>query len=105
VPAESKRFQRRIGARDRWFLGLLACALLIGALGAVILRDDGSRARAGARCVKTIRPGFMGGATYTYCGKDAAAFCRRSAAGDEGLAAQCERLGLIARRPQATTKG
>jgi hypothetical protein len=99
VPAESKRFQRRVGARDLWFMGLLACALLISGVGALLLMDRGSSASADARCVKTIRPGFMGGATYTYCGKNAAAFCRRSSADDEGVARQCERLGLIARQP------
>jgi hypothetical protein len=99
VPAESRRFQRRIGARDRWFLGLLACALLLCAVGAFVLIDHGSSSSADARCVKTLRPGFMGAATYKYCGKDAVAFCRRSAAGDRQLASQCARLRVQARKP------
>jgi hypothetical protein len=99
VPAESKRFQRRIGARDLWFMGLLAGALALSAIGAVILRDGGSSPSADARCVSTLRPGFMGGATYRYCGKDAVAFCRRSAAGDRELAPQCARIGVHMRKP------
>ncbi len=99
MPAESERFQRRIGARDRWFLGLLACALLLCAVGAFLLVGDGSSSRADARCVSTLRPGFMGGATYKYCGKDAVAFCRRSAGGDRQLASQCARLRVHARKP------
>jgi hypothetical protein len=105
VPAESERLLRRIGARDRLFLAVLALATLVGAVVAIVLvsgRSSGPSVRAG--CVSVVRSGFMGGATYTYCGKDASAFCRRrSAAGDDAVARQCELLGLIARRPQATS--
>jgi hypothetical protein len=99
VPAESGRFQRRIGVRDRWFLGLLAVGLLLCAVGAFVLMSDGSSSSADTRCVSTRRPGFMGAATYTYCGRDAVAFCRRSAAGDPRLASQCARLRVQARKP------
>jgi hypothetical protein len=102
VPAESSRLERRIGARDRWFLGLLACALLIVAVGAILLRGDDSGSRMGAGCVSTNRPGFTGAATYTYCGKDARAFCRRFTADDRDVAAQCQRLGIRLARRQRT---
>ena len=100
MPTESRRFQRRIGARDRWFLGLLACALLLCAVGAFVLMGDGSSSSADARCVSTQRPGFMGAATYTYCGKDAVAFCRRSTADDPELASECARLRVTPRKPR-----
>jgi hypothetical protein len=101
VPAEARRFQQRIGTRDRWFLGLLACALLIGGVAAVLLNDRSSPT-VGAGCVSTNRPGFTGAATYTYCGKYARAFCRRSAGDDTDIAAQCQRLGIRLRDRQAT---
>ena len=41
----------------------------------------------------------MGAATYTYCGKDAVAFCRRAPAGDQDLASQCAQLRVHARKP------
>jgi hypothetical protein len=94
VPAESERLLRRIGARDRLFLAVLALATLVGAVVAIVLvsgRSSGPSVRAG--CVSVVRSG-----------KDASAFCRRrSAAGDDAVARQCELLGLIARRPQATS--
>jgi len=73
--------------------------LLLCAVGAFVLMSDGSNSSADARCVSTRRPGFKGAATYRYCGKDAVAFCRRSAAGDHQLASQCARLRVRARKP------
>jgi hypothetical protein len=98
VPAESGASSGE-SVRDRWFLGLLACVLLLSVVGAYVLMGDGSSSRADGRCVSTRRPGFMGAATYTYCGKDAVAFCRRSAAGDPRLASQCARLRVQPRKP------
>jgi hypothetical protein len=39
----------------------------------------------------------MGAATFKACGADAATFCRRSAAGDEEIAAKCKEAGLTPR--------
>ena len=36
----------------------------------------------------------MGGATFRYCGPDAATFCQASGAEDKSVAAKCEALGL-----------
>lgn len=104
MPAEAKRFQQRIGARDRWFLALLASALLIGGVAAVLLSDRPAPT-VGASCVSTNRPGFTGAATYTYCGREARTFCRRSAAGDADVAAQCRRLGIRPARGQSLPNG
>jgi hypothetical protein len=69
----------------------------VGAPGALLLGSRGSAPSAGAGCVTTNRAYIMGGADFTYCGADAVAACRRSATGDPGLAAQCERIGLTRR--------
>ena len=97
MPVETGRLQRRIGPRDRRFLALLACAALVGTPSAVLLGGHGERSSVGARCVTTTGASIMGGATFTYCGASAVAFCRRSASGDERVAARCARLGLARR--------
>jgi hypothetical protein len=98
VPAEVIRLQRRLGARDRWFLGLLALAVLIGTAAALAVgRYSSPGASADAGCVSIMRASWMGAATFKACGADAATFCRRSAAGDEEIAAKCEEAGLATR--------
>jgi hypothetical protein len=94
VPAEATRLQRRIGARDRWFLALLAVAALIGTASALVFGQRSADPSAEARCVAIIRASWMGGATFKYCGADAATFCRRAAGSDKEIASQCERAGL-----------
>ena len=98
MPADSERLQRRITGRDRRFLALLALLALAGTPGAVLLLPQGTRPSRDARCVTTMRASIIGGATYKYCGADAAAACQQSATDDKGLAARCEKLGLT-RRP------
>jgi hypothetical protein len=90
VPSESERLHRRVGRRDRWFVGIVALATAVGTPLAIVLVGHGSAAPAG--CVRTLEPGFMGGQTGTYCGKRAAAVCRARADADASLAAQCRRL-------------
>ena len=92
MPAEGERLRRRLGRRDRLFLGVAAVALV--AVIAVLLLA-GPRSGSNAGCVSYSHPGPTGGATYTFCGRRARRFCR-SAARDHGAAAvaACERLGL-----------
>ena len=92
MPAESKRLHRRVRSRDRWFVGLVVASTAIGTPLAVVLGSHGSSLRPG--CVATLRQGFMGGQTTTYCSRQAVQVCRREAAGDASLAALCRRQGL-----------
>ena len=95
MPAEAIRLQRRLGARDRWFLILLAIAVLAGTAAALAVeRFSSSGASADAGCVSVTRASWMGAATFKACGADAAAFCRRSADGDEEIAVKCREAGL-----------
>jgi hypothetical protein len=103
VPAESERLLRRLGARDRLFLGLVAGAMLAGVVAALIF-GNGSQSNAG--CVVYSHPNFTGGATYRYCGDRAAPFCRHGAAAHgESVIVQCERLGLRVGRARAARDG
>ena len=103
MPAESERLLRRLGPRDRLFLGLVAGAMLVGVAAALIFWN-GSLSNAG--CVVYSHPNFTGGATYRYCERRAAAFCRHGAARHgEAVVAQCERLGLRVGRPRAARDG
>jgi hypothetical protein len=98
VPAEAVRLQRRLGARDRWFLILLALAVLVGTAAALAVdRASSSGANADAGCVSITRASWMGAATFKACGADAVAFCRRSAGGAEEIAAKCDAEGLPTR--------
>ncbi|HVC87482.1 MAG TPA: hypothetical protein VNC40_08665 [Gaiellaceae bacterium] len=93
MPAEVERLQRRVGTRDRWFLGLGLCAALVGAPVGVLLARPGASSTADT-CITTVRASMMGGATFRYCGPDAAAFCQASGAEDKSVAAKCRELGL-----------
>jgi hypothetical protein len=95
MPAEAIRLQRRLGTRDRWFIGLLTLAVLIGIAAALAVdRFSSSDASADDGCVSITRASWMGAATYKACGADAATFCRRSAAGDKEIAKKCREEGL-----------
>ena len=94
MPAEAIRLQRRLGARDRWFIGLLALAMLIGTASALVISHERGSSSDGARSVEYIRASWMGGATFTYCGDEAAAYCRQAANSDAEIAAECRRAGL-----------
>ncbi len=98
MPAETKRLQRRITRRERWFLTLLALLALIGTPSAALLLPHGSRPNTNARCVTRTRASIMGGATYKYCRANAVAACQQFAAEDKALAAQCQELGVRRRR-------
>lgn len=77
-------------------MALAALGTLVGC--AVILlaaRADSSSGTAAGPCVSVIRASWMGGASFRYCGADAAAYCKRFAATDSELAAQCARLERI----------
>jgi hypothetical protein len=92
VPAESQRLLRRVGARDRRFLAVVAGVAAIATPVAVVF--SGSHPPSG--CVTTTRAGFMGGQTYRYCGAAAVVACRTRAARDPSLAASCRRESLDA---------
>jgi hypothetical protein len=92
MPAESTRLARRIRRRDRVFVALVTGAALVGTPVAIVLADRGSGTPAG--CVSVLRPGFMGGQTTTWCGKQAAEVCRSQGAKDSDLGKACRREGL-----------
>jgi hypothetical protein len=94
MPAEAIRLQRRLGARDRWFIALLALAVVIGSASALVVSHERDASRADARCIEFIRASWMGGATFTYCGDEAAAFCRQAGSSEAEIAAECKRAGL-----------
>jgi hypothetical protein len=91
------RFRRRIGARDRLFLGLFVLVTVVATVTAVLVRDQLAQPAPGSRCVTVIRASFMGGATFKYCGASAARLCRTVAPADKDLATQCGSLGLALR--------
>jgi hypothetical protein len=71
---------------------------LIGTPSAVILSLQASGSSVSDGCVTTMRASIMGGATYKYCGADAAPACRQFSARDRDLAARCVELGLLRQR-------
>jgi hypothetical protein len=101
MPAEAVRLQRRLGARDRWFIAVLVAATLIGALATIVVGRVGADAsEAGARCVAVSRASWMGSATIRYCGAEAEAYCResrpgQSAAGHAESIERCREAGLL----------
>jgi hypothetical protein len=65
MPAESARLRRRLGRRDRRFLGLVVTTAALAAPVGVVLAEHGSKVKPG--CVRTLERGFMGGQTVTRC--------------------------------------
>ncbi len=95
MPAEISRLTRRLGARDRLFLAVVACAAVAAIpIGIVLAEGDSSASSTTpSHCVKELKESIMGGADYQYCGAAADQECAASAAQNESLAAQCRRLG------------
>jgi hypothetical protein len=93
VPAESARFSRRLGPRDRWFIALSAL-VAVGAVIAILIgmRGSESGARDTTRCVVVESAGFMGAIRTQYCGARATTICRRLSAREHELPAQCAKL-------------
>jgi hypothetical protein len=97
MPAEGQRLYRRLGRRDRFFIGI---AVVLAAAGVVIALLVGNVSQSNAGCVVYSRAGFTGNETSRYCGTKARAFCRDgAAAAGTGVVAQCVRLGLSVGRP------
>ena len=92
MPAEAARLSRRLRPRDRRFLAVFACAVVLLVPLGIFLADRGSNPPAG-HCVTELRASIMGGATFRFCGAKADAECARAAATDSSLAAQCRRIG------------
>jgi hypothetical protein len=93
VPAEAGRLHHAIGSRDRRLIAAAACAVLAAGPAALLVGGHAERNPA-VRCVSTLRAGFMGGATATYCGAQAAIACHSLDESDAGLAASCRREGI-----------
>jgi hypothetical protein len=79
------------------FVAVVAGAALVGTPVAIVLADRSSDPPAG--CVSVLRPGFMGGQTTTWCGKQAVEICRGEAPRDATLAKACRREGLAVGEP------
>jgi hypothetical protein len=93
VPAESARFTRRLGPRDRWFIALTAVVTVVAVIAILIaMRGSESGARDATRCVVVESAGFMGAIHTQYCGAKATAACRRLGEREQELPAQCARL-------------
>ena len=102
MPAEAIRLQRRLGARDRWFITILVAATLIATIATIAIGrvGDDSPAASGAGCVSVDRASWMGQATLSYCGADAVTFCRKTgigqfATGHAESVARCRKAGLL----------
>jgi hypothetical protein len=100
MPAESARLLHRLSRRDWWFISLIVVATLV-VTGASIAFSDGTAGRRADRdCFSLERASIMGAATTTYCGANAARFCRKAPADDREIARKCDALGL--KRPRTS---
>ena len=104
MPAEAIRLQRRLGARDRWFIAILVAATLIATIATIVAGRAGAGSAAASRtgCISVTRASWMGSATLSYCGADAVAYCRKTgigqfAAGHPESVARCREAGLLPR--------
>jgi hypothetical protein len=93
VPTEAHRLRRAVGSHDRRLIAGAALAV-VATVPAGLLVGGRTHANPAVRCVSTLRAGFMGGATATYCGAQAATACRTVAKTDPRLAAACRREDL-----------
>ncbi|MEO9174318.1 MAG: hypothetical protein ABI317_02305 [Gaiellales bacterium] len=99
MPAEAARFHRRLVRRDWWFIGAIVAAMLVITVASIACSGGSGNAGATRGCFSLERAAFMGAATTTYCGADAAAFCRTAPIDDHEIATKCDALGL--KRPKA----
>jgi hypothetical protein len=93
MPAEAARLRRAVGSRDWRLIAAAACAVLATGPAAVLVGGH-AHTNPAVRCVSTLHAGFMGGATSTYCGAQAATACNTLAKSDVRLAAACRREGI-----------
>jgi hypothetical protein len=93
MPAEAARLHRAVGSRDRRLILAAACAALAAGPAALLVGGH-AHANPAVRCVSTLRAGFMGGATATYCGAQAATACHTLAKSDAQLSVACRREGI-----------
>jgi hypothetical protein len=91
MPAEAARFYHRLGARDRWFMLIVALATAAVIVG-ILIGGRESATRSATRCVGVKSAGFMGGILTEYCGAKATALCRSDAGRQSDLPEQCARL-------------
>ncbi|HEX3806556.1 MAG TPA: hypothetical protein VHV52_07230 [Gaiellaceae bacterium] len=91
MPAEVRRFERRLGKRDVRFLAALGSLAIVGTVAGVVGAARGSADASRPTCITFDAAGVMGGGTWRYCGSEAVAFCRVHGA-EHRVAAQCAKL-------------
>jgi hypothetical protein len=98
MPAEAHRYTWHLGARDRFFMWLVAAATALAIVGIVVDHNRSTSYSPPAHCVSTVGAGFMGGVLTEYCGAKATALCRTQDAQKGRLAEQCARLEAAAKQ-------
>jgi hypothetical protein len=92
MPADASRFSRRLSARDRWFMLIVALVTAAVIIGIVVDGLGPSQKTSATRCVGVKSAGFMGGVLTRYCGAKATAVCRSDTGRTGDVSEQCARL-------------
>lgn len=64
MPAETQRLRHVLQARDRWFIGFAAVAVIVVTAGFLLMSHRQSTPEG---CTTEIVAGFMGGETHLVC--------------------------------------
>jgi hypothetical protein len=96
VERHSERLASSLRPRDKYFLGAMACAVVLGIGAGAYAYSSRAPAPSSKGCVVVTVASSLGGTTLRNCGPAARQFCRAQGKLNGGIAAECRRQGFPA---------
>ena len=94
VEEQAQRLASSLGPRDKNFLAVVACAVVLGIGVSVYAYASHAPVPSNRGCVVVTVASSLGGTTLRNCGAAARSFCRAQAKRNGGIAAACRRQGF-----------
>jgi hypothetical protein len=93
LEGQADRLGSSLSGRDRHFLAIITCVLVLGAVASVFAYASSPAAPSNEGCVVVTVASSLGGATLRNCGVAARRFCRSEGPLNGDIAAACRSEG------------
>lgn len=93
LEGHADRLGTSLSGRDKRFLAIITCVLVLGAVASVFAYASSPAAPSSKGCVVVTVASSLGGTTLRNCGAAAKRFCRSEGRLNSNIAAACRRDG------------
>lgn len=101
IEGHTQRLGSSLSGRDRRFIVIISCALVLGAAACFFAYASSPAAPSNEGCVVVTAASSLGGTTLRNCGAAAARFCRNEGRLNNEFAEACRREGYAVRPAKA----